>query len=361
MPDPRYFDEGGSINERLLDMAIRRAFRTQQFAKGEAEAIRRVLRKKVYPRLVERVAARLSAISARGYDVGPHNSKRTANMFASLDEIIVEEMRSLAKEAKSNMLALAKDESDWLLRSMAGAAPVEIGLGPPSPQTLRSIVQARPFQGRIMREWYGDLAADTQKRVRGAIREGMASGETIDQIVRRLRGTRPGGFQDGILNITTRQAENIARTATTHVAAHAREATYQANTSLLNGVQWVSTLDTRTCVVCGSLDGQLFPVGEGQRPTAHWSCRCTTIPVLKSWKELGVDVSEMSPGQRASFDGLVPGDLTYEDWLRKQSKQLQIEALGAGKAKLFAQGMSIGEFSTATLKPISLQQLQASD
>ena len=360
MDDPRLFGTGGSVNEQILDQAIRRAIRTQQFAKHEAEAIRVLLRRKVYPRLIERVAARLANISARGYDVGPRTSKRTANMFAQVDEIIQEEIKLVAQSAHKTAIEFARGESDWLLRTMSGSAPVELGLSPPSAQVLKSAATARPFQGRLMREWYGDLAESTKKGVRGAIREGMSNGETLDQIVQRLRGTRAGGFADGVLHTTTRQAQNIARTSMSHVAAHAREATYAANDSLIKGVLWVSTLDGRTSLTCIGLDGQEFPVGEGERPPAHWGCRSSTVPILKSWKEMGIDAGEMSPGQRASWDGLVPGDTTYGEWLKTQDVGFQNDVLGPGRAKLFREGMDVGSFTGANLKPINLSQLAAS-
>ena len=359
MDDPRLFGTGGTVNEEILDRAIRRAIRVQQFSKGQAEEIRVLLQKKVYPRLIERVAARLANISARGYDVGPKTSKRTANMFAQVDEIIQEEIQLVAKDAHRTTVAFARSESDWLLRSMSGAAPIELGLSPPSAQVLKSAATSRPFQGRLLRDWYGDLATDTQKRVRGAIRDGMSNGETLDDIVRRLRGTRAGGFRDGVLRTTTRQAQNIARTSMSHVSAHAREATYDANESLIKGVVWVSTLDGRTSLTCIALDGEEFPVGEGERPPAHWGCRSSTIPVLKSWKELGVNAGEMSPGQRASMNGLVPGGTTYGEWLKTQDLAFQNEVLGPGRAKLFREGLGVDAFTGANLKPISLAQLSA--
>lgn len=40
----------------------------------------------------------------------------------------------------------------------------------------------------------------------------------------------------------------------------------------------LATLDHRTCVVCGALDGKVFRVGEGPYPPFHTYCRCMRLP-----------------------------------------------------------------------------------
>jgi hypothetical protein len=57
--------------------------------------------------------------------------------------------------------------------------------------------------------------------------------------------------------------------------------------------------------------------------------------VVKSWKELGIDIAEMDASTRASMDGQVPEDTKYGDWLKRQSKARQDEVLGPVRAKLF--------------------------
>jgi hypothetical protein len=52
----------------------------------------------------------------------------------------------------------------------------------------------------------------------------------------------------------------------------------------------------------------------------------------------------MPPGTRASMDGQVPADLTYADWLKKQSAARQDEILGPTRGKLFRSGMPMERF-----------------
>ena len=118
------------------------------------------------------------------------------------------------------------------------------------------------------------------------------------------------------------------------------------------------------CPVCGPLDGKVFDLGQGQRPPAHPNCRCTAVPVLKSWDEIigrKVDPSKIPVGTRASMDGQVPADLTFNQWLKQQPLDGIADVLGSKKAaRLFKAGeLKLDQFSTATGKPLSLKQVMA--
>ena len=75
-------------------------------------------------------------------------------------------------------------------------------------------------------------------------------------------------------------------------------------------------------------------------PSLHWGCRCSIIPVTRSWEELtgikGLD--DIPPGTRASMDGQVSDKMTYEDWLKDQPDERRREILGPARAKLLDQG-----------------------
>lgn len=74
------------------------------------------------------------------------------------------------------------------------------------------------------------------------------------------------------------------------------------------------------------------------------NCRSTTVPVLKSWADIGIDAGDIGEGTRASMNGQVPDTLTYDGWLRKQSPEFQDEVLGKAKADLFRGGLTMDKF-----------------
>lgn len=77
------------------------------------------------------------------------------------------------------------------------------------------------------------------------------------------------------------------------------------------------------------------------------NCRCTYVPVLKSWRDLGIDIDDAEVAStRASMDGQVPDTLTWEDWLEERPENEQKAILGKGVFALWKDG----KISTADLK-----------
>lgn len=138
------------------------------------------------------------------------------------------------------------------------------------------------------------------------------------------------------------------RTALSHTAASAPEHYARVEEDFLKGVQWVATLDGRTTPACQVRDGLTYdlahrPLGHNVPWLAgpgrlHWNCRSTSVPLLKSWRELGVSMNEIDPSTHASLDGAVPAEITYREWLGAQSTQRQDEILGSQRGRLLREG-----------------------
>ena len=80
-----------------------------------------------------------------------------------------------------------------------------------------------------------------------SIRQGVESGWTIDQIARNIAGTAEGNYKDGIFETSRKSAINMARTLCNAVSNNAKDAFYNANSDVINGVEILATLDGRTC------------------------------------------------------------------------------------------------------------------
>jgi hypothetical protein len=96
---------------------------------------------------------------------------------------------------------------------------------------------------------------------------------------------------------------------------------------------------------------------------AHFNCRSSAVPVLKSWRELGgADLPEFTPTTRASMDGQVPAEQTYGAWLKRQSAKRQDEVLGATRGALFRRGgLEIERFADDRGRWLSIQELRDRD
>lgn len=241
-----------------------------------------------------------------------------------------------------------------------------------SPDALYAAAMARPFQGRLLSEWASDLEADRLRRITNTVRQGFLLGDTNEQIARKIRGHVSKGFQDGALQMSRANAASIAKTAVGHLAATARESFASANNDLIKGKQWLSTLDNRTTPQCRIRDRLKYtlnnkPVGHSvpylQGPgKIHFCCRSTETFILKSAKELGIDVRDISPAERASMDGVVAGDTTYREWFLRQPYTRQKQIVGETRAKLIRDGgMSPDEFYTDKGEWLTLKQLRERD
>lgn len=318
-----------TVNESLLDSVISHQVGLSRLSTATVRKIVALVNK-CEAELVEKM---------KSYDqTTSWTVKRMEKLLQALRDINQEAYNNLLSTLDKDVKALAVYEGEFQTNMMQGVAPVQLDIVTPSAAQLKAAVDARPFQGKLLKEWYKDLNDAQQTRLRGAIRMGFTEGETIDQMVRRVRGTKALQFKDGIMETSRRGAEALVRTAVNHTANTARTEVYKANTSVLKGVQWVATLDGRTTMVCSARDGMVMPLDSGPRPPAHINCRSTTVPIMKSWKEMGINLGEAPEGTRASMDGQVAASTTYDKWLRGRSVAEQEDHLGVAKAKLFRNG-----------------------
>lgn len=343
MADP--IDPKKTTNGKLQSRAIKHAIYLERYKSTVEQEVVGYLNEEVFPDLLAKLQARIERIVSRGVDSGFETTKRYLQMIADLGSTLKDGGTEIRKRLAELMRELAKIEASWQETVLTQSVPTEahVYVLPDEAVNLRIVQQVvnQPIQGKPMQDWWDELAADTQKRLTTQIGIGLSQGETADQIVRRVRGTQAAGYRDGALQATRQQAAAIVRTVSGHVTTQAREATYAEMEDVLEGVQWVATLDTKTCPTCGPLDGRVFPVKEGPRPPAHWNCRCTTAPVTKSLESiLGKRKAKetVSESTRASMDGQVPESVTYTEWIQDQDAATQDEVFGPGRARLLRAG-----------------------
>jgi SPP1 gp7 family putative phage head morphogenesis protein len=345
-----------SVNDAIRDRLIRRDVWLDRYADSTVRKILGLLA--ISERDIEaQIRARFAWIADRGYDASDFTLRRLEANLREVRRVLRDAYVAAGRELRADLVALAKDETEATVRAIGGALPAAIearlSLLRLSGPLLRAIVESRPFQGALLRDWARQLEVAAYTKLRGAIRQGLAQAETIDQIVRRVRGTRKNRYRDGILALTRREAETIVRTSVSHVAQAVREDTYQANSDLVRSIVWLSTLDMRTTSQCQIRDGREYtldhrPIGHaipwGAGPgRLHFQCRSASTPRLKSWRELGFDVNELDAGTRASMNGQVPAATTFGSWITRQPADVQDEVLGKRRAAALRSGTPFGE------------------
>ncbi|MCF0055522.1 minor capsid protein [Dyadobacter sp. CY356] len=341
-------------NEEIQNASIRHMVWLERFKAGTVKQIIALLNQ-TDKDLREKLAGRLSSISERGYKLSPETRKRIETMLAELQAIRTGMYDTAQTKTTDILKDFAVHEADFqgrLIDEAIKATAVKVTLESPSLSQIRAVATSRPFEGRLLKEWFAGIEANDRKRLSDAIKIGITEGETSDQIIRRVMGTRSAQYRDGILEVSRREAAAVVNTAVATTANQASEDLYASNPDIVKGVQWVSTLDSRTSAPCRANDGKIFPIGEGPRPPIHFNCRSKIVPFL----------GETSiKGTRASVFGPVPSDLTYSGWLKKQTVDIQNEVLGVKAGKLFRNGLTIEKFVDKQGRSYTLDELKQRD
>lgn len=197
--------------------------------------------------------------------------------------------------------------------------------------------------GEVVSKAFRGIATSQSERFSQVVRNGLLTGETTPDIAKRLIGSLQFGEEAktvGQLAAAGGQATQVAdnqiltliRTSINQVANTASQQVYEANQDITQKYRYIATLDTRTSAICRALDGREFEYGKGPMPPQHFNCRSTTVPVI-NYKELGFNPPP--PARRASMDGQVPANESYGEWLKKQPRTVQADALGPSKVAYF--------------------------
>lgn len=273
------------------------------------------------------------------------------------------------------------------LEKVAGEAGIEIriGLSLPTENYLQKLASDVLIQGSPAKNWWLRQAQDTQFKLANEIRIGAAQGETNAQIIRRIVGqdatvarapTAPGAApaiepsMPGVMPLARKNAAAIVQTSMATVSAEARRETFKANVDITNGIMQVSTLDGHTSLTCIAYSGATWnhdyePSGTNDLPynggvPRHFNCRSSEIAIMKTLREMGIDMDEPDPGMRASSSGPISAKTTFTDYLKLKGEDYQNEVLGPGRAALFRDGkLTTRDLVSAAGRPMKLADLRA--
>lgn len=297
--------------------------------------------------LLREIAASLSDFDPRGSDIVIDQFPQLQALRNKMQQIIGDGMRNVRSASQGQVERIIRQDSQFVAKT----AEKLLGSRPPvaSIAEVRQIQTSVPVLGRKVEEWFeSELAGDIGNKTRAWITTGLQRGLTTDEIVRGLKGRKATNYTDGILSGFPRHTVTaIVRTSATAASAQIRQRSFEA----LGATSWkfVATLDTRTTIQCAANDGKVFPVGEGPVPPLHPNCRSTVLP----------DFGDEEIGNRASMDGPVPADQSFEDWLGDQSEARQNVVLGRTKAAAWRAGdLSLQQMLGPDLEPLSIEELE---
>lgn len=331
-------------NDALMDAAIAHQIDITKYSNG---VVRRMIA--ILNRSDSRLFAEL-VIALEQLDPTSFTVERLESMLGSVRALNAQAYAEVDRELRQELRDFTDYEVSYQRMTLESVLPAQISVAAVSAEQVYAAALARPFQGVILKGALDDLDAGKARRIRQTIAQGFVEGKSNTEIVRELRGTRALKYADGLLEIDRRYLQSIVQTAVAHTANFARERFIDANADLMKGVMWSAKLDLRTSDFCRIRDHKLWdtnykPIGHSipwaGGPPGHFNCRSGVVPVMKSFSDLlgtEIDESQFPEGTRASLDGQLPANQTYNEWLTRQSAARQDEVLGPTRGKLLREG-----------------------
>ncbi|WP_281885662.1 minor capsid protein [Paenibacillus sp. YYML68] len=135
-----------------------------------------------------------------------------------------------------------------------------------------------------------------------------------------VQGLIRGNSSDTMINIMTermgvsrRDAERLVLTEIAFFSGHSRREAYKELE--VEEFKNVATLDKKTSTLCRQMDGTVFKVAEAQPNVNcapfHARCRTVDIPHFEG------NVKERAARNEKGDHYMVPGDMTYKEWAKK--------------------------------------------
>jgi len=346
----------------------------------------RVLVSSLFSRIEADLRARDPTIVTRRYRLG-----RRDQFMARLRLRIRNWLPRFTSNIKDRLATLGRLEGlrayDTLVATLGTVDDaLDVRYTPITESRMRAILNTEPFQGRVLADHGKRLGTNIVDRVSVQVRLGMVREESIDDIVRRIRGTKAGnGYRGGVMQTTTRDAQALVRTAVGYASNRGQLDTFHANADILDGVRYLATLDDRTTDICLSLDGEEWDLDDPAivvpgRDT-HYGCRSVLTPII-AWQRLGLpeppipdrmarDLSTVSDAdlerrisarRRSGSLGKVtrvPSGQVASEWFRRQRPAVQNHMVGKGRADLFRRGeITLKDLITRDMRSVSLDALR---
>lgn len=142
---------------------------------------------------------------------------------------------------------------------------------------------------------------------------------SLDKILTQgiIRGSPPDKISKAMakeMNTSLSNARRLILTESAVFSAKGRDKSYQELN--VDEIEFVASLDEKTCAECGGMDGKHYPRSTGEigknLPPLHPYCRCTTAPYFDDEFTEG---EERFARDKKGSGYYVPSDMTYNDWL----------------------------------------------
>jgi HK97 family phage portal protein len=196
-------------------------------------------------------------------------------------------------------------------------------------------------------EFVTQVNETTRDSLKKTLAEGVNEGEGVAELAKRI---------EQVYDIATAsRREMIARTEIIKANNFASNTIYEQS-NVVEGKEWLTSLDDQVCPICEPLDGKRVAtdksfstvVGSTPYPPAHPRCRCTILPVLTTVTD-GVETPKRKDKRSYELDEMEQKKNDLEDKITAtigKAEEMEIEArqtAGEIKAKALAEAKTLKE------------------
>lgn len=337
-----------NANEQIADATVERALVLNRYSAGTGRRVVELLND-----LQSDIISRLPNIN------GEISRRRLLIQLRELQELVGGTYDDITNLALSELNELADIESRWQINSINSVVGVEIMRAMPTAAALEAIVTNGLVLGNPAATWWAQQSDQAQNEFIRVVRLGLSQSETNQQIAKRVRDS---------MGVQQRHAFALVKTSTQAVAMQARDEMLAANDDVVKGKISIATLDGRTTFLCSDYDQATYnlknePIAPKKRPyiaiPRHFGCRSMWSVLLKKWDEMGLPFDEFSPSTRASLDGQIPAETSFDKFLSGKSAAWQDKYLGIGRAELYRDGkITLSDMVDGLGRELTLAQLR---
>lgn len=279
--------------------------------------------------------AELTALSSAKY-----TTPALKEFKSTIDEWMTQITTQLQPMFVESAIALTAYEASYIYRLADKKAPAING------KSLYNQFKQKPYAGgMLIDQIFPNVSSALRKKLENTIRDGISQGQTTQQIVKRIKGTKALNYNDGILEATRKDITTEVRTARNHLANESYSSVY--NALGVEFVKFLSTLDGRTSPICVLNSDKIHPTNKPHPiPPLHRNCRSQLIPCdkdgnidgMRPFVESNKPVSKIPKDQREGIIGQVDANTTFAEFFANADKTFQRNWLGASRYKLYKEG-----------------------
>lgn len=339
--------QGAAAGEEIAERMTRRAILGARYDAGLARDVISILTE-----LEADLVGQIAAIDINGVARPSARRARLEQLLEQARKAIranYRRVRLLTERDLDELFEIEVEATRAAVRGSFQSAGVRLNVSLPTDGYLAALAEETLVLGQPLSSYWARQEAGLIGAFRGEMEKGLTAGETINDLVRRIRGgTRQGQPVPGIMATSRNHAVAMVRTSAASVGNGARFATFEANLDVIEKYQHLSRLDGRTTQVCILRAGKLWdartkaPIGHNlpfQPPPIHVSCRSVLVVVV-----IGAEP---------------PTDQNGETWFRSLSQADQNELFGRGRADLYRRGdLTMSQLLDQSGRPIPLSDLR---